>query len=123
MQYTTAQVGKTIPARITRIEQKTAAEVFRSKATGKYEGKFGKPTDRVYIIYGKVEGSNEEQRLGTVNAPHNTSGTLFATSKLYQILVKAGFDPSTGATISDDLRELKGRTVQATIDAKGFAKL
>ena len=116
-------IGKTVPARITRIEPHTAAEVFTSKKTGKYEGKFTKPTDKVYVIYGKPEGSNEEQRLGTVNAPHNPSGILYGTSKLYDLFVKAGFDPASGATVSDDLHELKGRTVPTKIDAKGFARL
>ncbi len=123
MPYKMPQVGKTVPARITRIEQKTAGEVFRSKKTGKYEGKYAKPSDKVFVIFGRLEGSNEEQRLGTVNAPRNPTGMLYGTSKLYQILVQAGFDPSTGATVSDDLRELKGRTVQTAIDAKGFARL
>jgi hypothetical protein len=116
-------VGKTVPAKITRIQQTTAGENFKSKMTGKYEGKYSKPSDIVYVIYGKLDGSNEEQKLGTVNAPHNPSGTLYATSGLYTLLVKAGFDPSSGVTISDDLHELKGRTIQTTIDAKGFAKL
>jgi hypothetical protein len=107
------QVDKTEPTNITRIEQTTAAQAFRSKATGKYEGKFGTPTDLVYIIYGRLEGSNEEQRLGTITALR--SRILIATPKLYQILVKAGFDPSTGATI-DGLHELKGRTIQSTLD-------
>lgn len=123
MPYRMPQVGKTVAARITRIEQKTAGEVFKSKTTGKYEGKYAKPSDKVFVIFGRLEGSNEEQRLGTVNAPRNPTGILYGTSKLYQILVKAGFDPSTGATLSDDLHELKGRTVQTTVDAKGFARL
>jgi hypothetical protein len=123
MVYKMPQVGKTVAAKITRIEAKTAGEVFKSKATGKYEGTYSKASDKVYVIYGKVEGSNEEQRLGTVNAPRNPSGILYGTSKLYLLLVKAGFDPSAGATISDDLHELKGRTVQATVDSKGFVRL
>ena len=122
MPYKMPQVGKTIPAKITRIEQKTAGEVFRSK-TGKYEGKYSKASDKVFEIYGKLEGSNEEQRLAALNAPRNPSGILYGTSKLYQILVKAGFDPASGVTVSDDLRELRGRTVQATVDTKGFARL
>ena len=123
MPYLMPQVGKVVNAKITRVEAKTAKEIFTSKKTGKYEGKYAKPSDKVYVIYGKVEGSNEEQRLGTVNAPRNPSGILYGTSKLYLLLVKAGFDPSAGATISDDLRELKGRTVQATVDSKGFVRL
>jgi hypothetical protein len=122
MPYQLPQVGKTVPAKITRIEQTTAAQAFKSKATGKYEGKFGKPSDKVYVIYGKLENSGEEQKLGTVNAPRNPSGILYGTSKLFQILAKAGLD-TPGATVSDDLRELKGRTIQTTLDAKGFARL
>lgn len=123
MPYKMAPIGKSVPARITRIEPSTAGERFKSKTTGKYEGKYAKPSDKVYDIYGKLDGSNDEIKLATVNAPRNASGTLYATSRLYQILVKAGFDPSSGAAISDDLRELKGRTCQATFDAKGFARL
>lgn len=123
MPYKMPMVGKTVPAKITRIEQTTVGEHFKSKTTGKYEGKYAKPSDKVYVIYGKLDGSNEEQKLGTVNAPRNSSGTLYGTSRLYALLVKAGFDPSSGATISEDLHELKGRTVQTVIDAKGFAKL
>jgi hypothetical protein len=107
------QDGETVPVNITRIEQTTAAKAFKSKTTGKYEGKYGTPTDPVYIIYGQLEGSNEEQRLGTITALR--SRILIATPKLYQILIKAGFDPSTGATI-DGLHELKGRTIQSTLD-------
>ena len=123
MPFKMAPIGKSVQVRITRIEQRTAGEAFKSKKTGKYEGKYAKPSDKVYEIFGKLDGTNEEIRLATVNAPRNESGTLYATSRLYQILVKAGFDPSSGATVSDDLHELKGRTAQATIDAKGFARL
>ena len=123
MPYKMPMVGKTVPAKITRIEENTSGEVYTSKKTGKYEGKYAKPSDKVYEIYGKLDGSNEEVKLATVNAPRNASGTLYAASRLYQILVKAGFDPSSGATVSDDLHELKGRSAQATIDAKGFARL
>ena len=123
MPYRMPQVGRTLAARITRIAISTAGEAFKSKETGKYEGKYSKASDKVFEIFGRLEGSGEEQKLATVNAPRNPSGILYGTSKLYQILVKAGFDPSTGATISDDLHELRGRTVQTTVDAKGFARL
>jgi len=121
--YKMPQVGKVLTARITRIEQKTAAQVFTSKKTGKYEGKFTKPSDKVYVIHGKVEGSDEERKLGTVNAPLNPAGILYGTSKLYQLLVKAGFDASSAPTVSDDLHELRGHTVPVSVDQKGFIRL
>jgi hypothetical protein len=96
---------------------------FASKKTGRYEGKYSKASDKVYVIHGKVEGTDKERKLGTVNAPRNPSGILYGTSRLYQLLVKAGFDPSSTSTISDELGELKGRTVPVSIDSKGFIRL
>lgn len=123
MPYKMPQVGKTMTARITRIEQKTAEQVYTSKKTGKFEGKYSKPSDKVYEIYGKAEGESEERRLGVVNAPRNPEGVLYGTSKLFDLLVKAGFEPSKAETISEDLHELKGRKIQVTVDSKGFMRL
>lgn len=123
MPYKMPQVGKTLTARITRIEQKTAEQVYTSKKTGKFEGKYSKPSDKVYEIYGKAEGENEERRLGTVNAPRNPEGVLYGTSRLFELLVKAGFEPSKAEMISEDLHELKGRKIPVTVDAKGFVRL
>ena len=58
-----------------------------------------------------------------MNAPRNPDGVLYGTSKLFELLVKAGFEPSKAETISEDLHELKGRKVAVTVDAKGFVRL
>jgi hypothetical protein len=117
------QVGKVLNARITRVEQKTAAQVFTSKKAGKYEAKYTKPSDKVHVVHGKVDGSDEERKLGTVNAPRNPAGILYGTSRLYQLLVKAGFDALSAPTVSDDLHELRGRTVPVSVDQKDFVRL
>jgi hypothetical protein len=41
-------------------------------------------------------------------------------SKLIQLLVKAGIEPSKTETISDDLHELKRRKVPVVVDEKSF---
>ena len=123
MVYKMPPIGKTLNARITRIEQKTAEELFTSRVTGKFEGKYTKPTDKVYVIYGKTDGETEERKLCTVNAPRNPQGMLYGTSKLFQLLVKAGIEPSKTETVSDDLHELKGRKVPVVVDEKGFVRL
>jgi hypothetical protein len=120
MPYLIPQAGKPLSAKITRIEQRTAGEVFKSK-TGKFNAKFSKPTDEVYVIYGKIEGEIQEHRLGTVNVPH--SKILYGKSKLCQLLIKAGFDLSKTTTVSDDLHELKGRTIKVTVNENGYARL
>lgn len=58
-----------------------------------------------------------------VNAPRNAQGILYANSRLYELLVKSGIEPSKVETISDDFRELKGRKVSVVIDSKGFVRL
>ena len=123
MVYKIPIVGKSITVRITRIEPSTAGEAFKSRITGKFESKYGKASDKVFRIYGKPEGTNEEVLLTTVNAPRNQSGTIHEKSKLYHIAINAGFDPKSGVTFSDDLRELKGRSVQAKTNSNGFPTL
>ena len=120
--YLIPQAGKSISAKatITRIEQKTAGEVFKSK-TGKFNSKFSKPTDKVHIIYGKLEDENEERRLGTVNAPR--SKIVYKKSGLSQLLTRAGLDLSKTNKISEDLNELKGRVIEVTVNEKGFVRL
>jgi hypothetical protein len=110
--------GEQKKATITRVERSTAGEQFTSKKTGKFAGKFSEPDDPVFVLYGKIEGMDVEQKLGTVNSPSNKAGVVFGTSKLHKILESAGL-----SEVSDDLHELRGKSVVMIVDAKGFTRL
>jgi hypothetical protein len=101
----------------------TAAEQFTPKKgenAGKFQGKFSKPDDKVYLVFGKTEinGKETEVKLGTFNLPKR--GNVMPNSKLYALITRCGV---TGDNISDDLHELVGKTLEVVTDAKGFVKL
>jgi hypothetical protein len=107
--------GETRKAVITKIERSTAGEQFTSK-DGKFTGKFSEPNDIVFVLYGKLEGQNDEQKLGTVNKP--ASGTAFPSSKLYALMKDIGVK-----SIEDDLHDLKGKNITMLRDERGFFRM
>ena len=119
--YRMPEIGKTVQAKITKIERQQAKDVFTNKA-GEFVGEYSDPEDVVFTFHGIIEGRKDEIKLGTLNAPKNPAGQLFGTSKLFQLIQKMGIDPPL-TQLSDDLRELKGRTVPCTYDAKGFVNM
>ena len=115
--------GEKKQVRISRIQRSTAAEQFTPKQgenAGKFQGKFSKPDDPVYLVFGQTEinGKQQEVKLGTFNVPKR--GNIMPNSKLYALITRSGI---TGADISDDLHELVGKTLEVVTDAKGFVKL
>ena len=92
----------------------------KGENAGKFQGKFSKPDDKVYVVYAKVEvdGKPQEVKLGTFNVPKK--GNIMPNSKLYALITRCGV---TGDNISDDLHELAGKTLEVVTDSKGFVKL
>ena len=111
------QVGKVFSATITRIERKTAAEVFTNKK-GEFTGEYTKPTDPVVVIYAKAPDRAEDTKIATFNIP--VTGYIHAKSKLHKFLRVVLPDAKT---ISDDLHELIGAQIQVLFDESGFMRL
>jgi hypothetical protein len=119
--FNVVKAGTKAQARITEIKQTTAAEVFtatKGENAGKFQGKFSKPTDKVFVVWGRVEGQSQDVKLGTYNYPKR--GNIMPNSHLAVLIQRTGVDLST---LSDDLRELKGKSIEVTLDSKGFARV
>jgi hypothetical protein len=109
------QQGEIKKAKITDIRLSTAGEQF-TNAAGEFKGKFSKREDPVFVLYAMVEGEKQERKIGTFNKPQNE--TIAPSSKLFKLLQTLGI-----SEVSDDLRELRGKTVSLVTDAKGFSRL
>jgi hypothetical protein len=123
MPFNVVKAGAKVQAQISRIETKTAGEVFTSKKgenAGKFQGKFSKPSDKVFVVYAKIEvgGKQQEVKLGTYNYPK--AGNIMPNSHLYALITRTGVVLDR---VSDDLHELVGHTLEVTTDSKGFAKV
>jgi hypothetical protein len=111
-------------AKITKIEQKPAKDIFKDPKTGEYAGnlEYRKPDDKLYVFHGIVEGQTQEIRLGTANVPTPPHDNLTG-SNLLQIINNTDLDRTKVTKLSDDLKELVGCKVKGVADSRGFFRL
>lgn len=97
--YELRKPGQTAKATITRIEVKTAADVYKNAAKN--------PKQELYVLTGNIEGV--ETKIATMNKP--PSKYLSPKHKLAQFKQRYGHLPKVGMK------------VDVATDAKGFWKL